>query len=122
MVAFVHKLPIVLERLHLVVQHLRQFIIVPLKLLLEPFSKPIARLPDLELGLEVYKALPDKLDVEDAGHALLGFAERLELVLQERDFELGEFVPRHGTLLLVVFFFLLQLVVIEPDASLQRRL
>ena len=88
-----HKLPIVLERLHLVVQHLRQFIIVPLKLLLEPFSKSIARLPDFELGLEVCKALPDKLDVEDAGHALLGFAERLELFLQERDFELIKFIP-----------------------------
>lgn len=116
MVAVMHNLSVVLERLHLVVEHFRHFIVVPLELLLEPLSKSIARLPNFELGLEVCKALPNKLDVEDAGHAFLSLAERLELVLQEIDLKLSVFVFQVGTLQLVVIFHP-HFVDIDPEAS-----
>ena len=53
-----------------------------LELLLATLALALGSTPDFQLSLEISESLLDELDVQDAHHALLVFAESLELGLQ----------------------------------------
>ena len=87
-VAIIDELHIVLESLCLVLKHLGQACIVALELLLATLANTFVSSPDFQLRLEISEALLDQLHVQDAHHAFLVLAERLELALKRSEVEL----------------------------------
>jgi len=58
-------MPIVLERLHGILENFIEFLSVAVELLLHALAIAVSLPPHLQLGLEVHKALLDHSDVED---------------------------------------------------------
>jgi hypothetical protein len=61
----VDDMPVVLERLHGVLENFIEFLSVPVELLLHTLAIAVSLPPNFQLGLEVHEALLDHSNVED---------------------------------------------------------
>lgn len=80
-------LVICLESLHDVLKEFIQVLDVAIEAFLERLSEPLPLFPNLQLGLEIGKSLPDQFHVKNGAKTLLVLAEGFELGLKCRHFK-----------------------------------